>query len=162
MIDFVKVGKKIQQLRIENQYSQDALSEKLYVTRQALSRWENGRSFPSIDTLLELCRVLKTSFEELLCLDQPLEIDPDNIFNGHNRQTIINKIINNEINISLPDVFYQFSPTERLQVLKAIKDGRITCNMEDLLAKLTLAEQRFLGGDYYAIKKIRNKWWSIL
>ncbi len=158
MIDFVKVGKKIQQLRIEKQYSQDVLAEKLYVTRQALSRWENGLSFPSIDTLLELCKVLNTSFEELLCLDQPLEIDPNNIFNGYDRQIIINKIINKEIDISLSDVFYQFSPTERLQVLKAIKEGKIICNMDDLLVKLTLSEQKFLGGDYYAIKKTHNRW----
>ena len=54
MIDFVRVGKKIQELRLSQGLSQDALSERLSVTRQALSRWENGQSAPSIDTLITL------------------------------------------------------------------------------------------------------------
>ena len=80
MIDFVRVGKKIQELRLSQGLSQDALSERLSVTRQALSRWENGQSAPSIDTLITLSKIFGVSFEEILCLDEEPEIDPENIF----------------------------------------------------------------------------------
>ena len=65
MIDFVKVGNKIATLRKQKGLSQEELAEKLYVTRQALSKWENG-SVPSIDIVLQLAKSFDVSFEELL------------------------------------------------------------------------------------------------
>ena len=38
-------------LRTERGMSQEALAEKVFVTRQAVSRWENGETVPSTDTL---------------------------------------------------------------------------------------------------------------
>ena len=49
MIDFVKVGNRIQTLRRNSNLSQESLAEQLFITRQALSKWENGTSIPSID-----------------------------------------------------------------------------------------------------------------
>ena len=62
---------------------------------------------------------------------------------------LINKIINNEINVYLPDVFYQFSPSERMIVLKAIKEKRINTNVCELYVKLTDSEKTYLGGNLY-------------
>ena len=94
MIDFVEVGNKIAKLRKEFKLSQEELADQLYITRQALSKWENGTSIPSIDSLLELCKIFSISFEEMLCLQEEAEIDPDNIFSGHNRSYVIEQIIN--------------------------------------------------------------------
>lgn len=150
MIDFVKVGQNINTLRKRNHLTQDELSAQLFVTRQALSKWENGSAIPSIETLLALSKIFSISFEELLCLDNDeVEIDQNNIFNGHDRNFIITKILRNEITLSLPDVFYQFSPSERLRVLKAIKEGSYKTSLEDLYVKLTVSEQKYLGGNLY-------------
>ena len=119
MIDFVRVGKKIQELRLSQGLSQDALSERLSVTRQALSRWENGQSAPSIDTLITLSKIFGVSFEEILCLDEEPEIDPENIFAGHDRDFIIRGILTGRIRTDLTNVFYQFSPSERMRILAA-------------------------------------------
>ena len=125
MIDFVRVGKKIQELRLSQGLSQDALSERLSVTRQALSRWENGQSAPSIDTLITLSKIFGVSFEEILCLDEEPEIDPENIFAGHDRDFIIRGILTGRIRTDLTNVFYQFSPSERMRILMAIRDGTL-------------------------------------
>lgn len=146
MIDFVQVGNKIAKYRKQHNMTQDELAEILFVTRQALSKWENGTSVPSTDTLLNLCKVFNVSFEEILCLDEELEIDEENIFHGHERLFIVNKIINNELNVNLANVFYQFSPRERMVVLKAIKEKRINANINELVVKLTESEKKYLGG----------------
>lgn len=156
MIDFVRVGIKITKYRKDAGMTQDELSERLYVTRQALSKWENGTGVPSTETLLDLCQIFKVSFEDLLCLndDKEIEVNPNNIFHGHERMFIISKIINNELKIHIPDVFYQLSPSERMHVLKAVKENRVNCNLEELYVKLTPSEQKFLwstiikGGNY--------------
>lgn len=159
MIDFVEVGNMIQNKRREMKLSQDELASKLYITRQALSKWENGTSIPSIDSLFELCKIFSISFEEILCLNHSSPIDPDNIFNGHERNFVIEQIISNKINVDVSDVLYQMSPSERLAIIKAVKEGKIKVDMEEFLVKLTKAEKRYLlGGNYYEIKKSGCRW----
>ncbi|MDE7264369.1 MAG: helix-turn-helix domain-containing protein [Anaeroplasmataceae bacterium] len=70
MIDFNLVGKKLTKYRKEFGLTQDEVAEHLYVTRQLVSKWEKGIGVPSIDCLLELCRLYQTSFEDILCLDE--------------------------------------------------------------------------------------------
>lgn len=149
MIDFVQVGLNISKYRKEKKMSQDELAEKLFVTRQALSKWENGTSIPSIDTLLELGNIFEISFEELLCLDkkEEMDVDPEDIFKGKDRNLVLKKIVNGELKLNIPDVLYQLSPTERMAVLKAIKDKHISIeNADNLYAKLTIYEKKYLGG----------------
>ena len=147
MIDFVQVGKKIQEERLKLGLSQDALSEELCITRQALSRWENGLSAPSIDSLITLSKIFGVSFEEILCLDESPELDPGNIFAGHDREFIVQGIIDGKIRVDLEDVFYQFSPSERMQVLIAVKEGRMHYPVtDDLLSVLSPGERKFMNG----------------
>ena len=52
------VGRNIKNLRKKMGISQETLAEKLYVTRQAVSQWETGRTQPDLKTLDEIaCRV---------------------------------------------------------------------------------------------------------
>ena len=56
----------IYELRTKNGMSQDELAEKVYVTRQAVSRWENGDTVPNTDTLKLLSRLFNVSINTLL------------------------------------------------------------------------------------------------
>ena len=155
MIDFVKVGSKITKCREELNLTQKDVAEKLFVSRQLVSKWENGSGIPfskwengsgipSIDVLLELSLLFRVTFEELLCLDEELFVDEHDIFKGRNRLFIVQSVIDGKIKINLSEVFYQFSPIERMMVLKAIKDESLNANMDELLPKLTIGEQTFL------------------
>lgn len=62
----------ILKLRTKNGLSQDELAEKVYVTRQAVSRWENGETVPNIDTLKLLSKVFNVSINTLLGSPQQL------------------------------------------------------------------------------------------
>ena len=148
MIDFVKVGMRISEYRRRAGLSQDALAERLFVTRQALSKGENGTSIPSIDTVYELSRIFGVSFEEILGLfeNEKISVDENDIFKGHDRSFIISKIVSGEIKVNIADVFYQMSPAERMYILKYIKEGKLKVKIRELKVKLTPSEQRFLGG----------------
>ena len=149
MIDFVKVGEKIINCRKKQNLTQEDIAEKLFVSRQLVSKWENGTGVPSIDVLIELSKLFKISFEELLCLDNEIDIDETDIFAGHNRLFIVRSIIDGSIKVNLSEVFYQFSPIERMMVLKAIKEERLKTNMKELFPKLTPGEQKFIRKDEY-------------
>lgn len=72
----------IYELRTKNGYSQDELAEKVFVTRQAVSRWENGDTVPNTETLKLLSKLFGVSINTLLgepnrlicqCCGMPLE-----------------------------------------------------------------------------------------
>ena len=54
------------QLRTQKGLSQDELAEKLFVTRQAVSRWENGETTPNTETLKRLSALFDVSINTLL------------------------------------------------------------------------------------------------
>ena len=61
-----KVAKNIKNFRTENKLTQDALAEKINVTRQTVSSWENGRTQPDIEMLELLSEVFSVGIEELI------------------------------------------------------------------------------------------------
>ena len=60
------IGKNIKKWRSEKGITQDQLAEKLHVTRQAVSNWENGKTQPDIETLSVLAECFEISVEELI------------------------------------------------------------------------------------------------
>ncbi len=56
----------ISKLRRSHDLSQEALAERLFVTRQAVSRWENGETVPNIETLKRLSALFDVSVNTLL------------------------------------------------------------------------------------------------
>ena len=62
----MKFKATILELRKLNELSQDEFASKLFVTRQAVSRWENGDTIPNIDTLQLIAETFHVSVDELL------------------------------------------------------------------------------------------------
>lgn len=56
----------ILELRSKNRFSQEELANKLYVTRQAVSRWETGETIPNTETLKLLSKLFDVSINTLL------------------------------------------------------------------------------------------------
>ena len=63
------LGKKIMTMRNEKNLSQEQLAEKLNVTRQTISNWENGKFYPDIDSLVNLSKFFNVSLDVLLSYD---------------------------------------------------------------------------------------------
>lgn len=60
------IGKNIRDLRERSNLTQEELAGKLYVTRQTISNYENGRSRPDIDMILKIAETLKVDANALL------------------------------------------------------------------------------------------------
>ena len=78
----MKTKDVILELRMKRGLSQDELAEKLFVTRQAVSRWETGETTPNTETLKLLSKLFDVSINTLLgsprtlicqCCGMPLE-----------------------------------------------------------------------------------------
>ena len=57
---------KLQELRKSRGLTQEELAEALYVSRTAVSKWESGRGYPSIDSLKEISNYFSVTIDELL------------------------------------------------------------------------------------------------
>lgn len=62
----MELHEKLQQLRKEKGWTQEELAEMLYVSRTAISKWESGRGYPSIDSLKAISKLFKVSIDDLL------------------------------------------------------------------------------------------------
>lgn len=65
---------KLQELRKNRGLTQEELAEALYVSRTAISKWESGRGYPSIDSLKEISRFFSITIDDLLSSEKLLSI----------------------------------------------------------------------------------------
>ena len=56
----------LQKLRKDANMSQEALAEKLDVTRQSVSKWESGATYPEMDKLIAICKIFKVDMDTLV------------------------------------------------------------------------------------------------
>lgn len=66
MFDVKKMGEQIAHLRKGNKYTQEQMAEKLKVSPQAVSKWENGNAVPEVSMLYEISRLFNCSVDRLL------------------------------------------------------------------------------------------------
>ena len=65
---------KLQELRRNRGITQEELAEALYVSRTAISKWESGRGYPSIDSLKEISNYFSVTIDDLLSSEKLLSI----------------------------------------------------------------------------------------
>ena len=65
---------KLQELRKRRGLTQEELAEALYVSRTAVSKWESGRGYPSIDSLKEISAYFSVTIDELLSAEKVISI----------------------------------------------------------------------------------------
>lgn len=65
---------KIQNLRSKHNLTQEQLSEKLYVSRAAISKWESGKGYPNIDTLKDISKLFNVTIDDLLSSEEIINI----------------------------------------------------------------------------------------
>ncbi|MCM3317916.1 helix-turn-helix domain-containing protein [Rummeliibacillus stabekisii] len=62
----MEFNEKLQQLRKQNNLTQEQLAEQLYVSRSAISKWESGKGYPNIESLKCIAKLFSVSIDELL------------------------------------------------------------------------------------------------
>ena len=70
----MEFNEKLQELRKNKGLTQEELAEVLFVSRTAISKWESGRGYPSIDSLKAIAKYFSVTIDELLSSDEVLSI----------------------------------------------------------------------------------------
>ena len=65
----MKFGENLQKLRKEKGISQEQLAEQLGVTRQSVSKWESGNSYPEMDKIVAICNLFHCDMDVLINKD---------------------------------------------------------------------------------------------
>lgn len=96
-MDKIKIGKFIKECRNKNNLTQNELAEKLGITDRAVSKWENGRAMPDSSLMLDLCRELKITVNDLLSG----EVVSVNNYNENSEKIILEMVKEREKNDKL-------------------------------------------------------------
>ena len=70
----MEFNKKLHTLRKQKGLTQEELSVLLYVSRTAVSKWESGRGYPNIDSLIRISEVFSVTVDELISGNELLSI----------------------------------------------------------------------------------------
>ena len=70
----MEFNEKLQELRKSKGLTQEELAEVLYISRTAISKWESGRGYPSIDSLKEISKFFSVTIDELLSSEKIVNI----------------------------------------------------------------------------------------
>jgi len=62
----MEIGKKLKEARLNRNLTQEIIAEKLNVSRQTISNWENEKSYPDIISVIELSNLYSISLDDLL------------------------------------------------------------------------------------------------
>ena len=62
----MEFNEKLKELRSSRGLTQEELAEAMFVSRTAISKWESGRGYPSIDSLKEISTLFSVTIDELL------------------------------------------------------------------------------------------------
>ncbi len=147
------IGKRIALLRRKKGYTQDELAEKLSVSPQAVSKWENDLSCPDIMLLPPLAELLETTVDELLT-ERPLKPEtslvPDE--ERKNLDDMIFKVIVNSskgdkvrVNLPMPLVRIGLEMGMKLPQISDNENLRDALSGIDLMQILTLVEKGVIG-----------------
>lgn len=95
------LGEKIRKLRKENKISQEVLAEKLGVSRQSISLWENDQTMPSMENIVAIANIFGVSTDELLKDNDEKEVEEISNEENVEKPSKIKKPLNKKLIIVL-------------------------------------------------------------
>ena len=70
----MEFNEKLQELRKSRSMTQEELAEALFVSRTAISKWESGRGYPSIDSLKVISHYFSVTIDDLICSEEMISV----------------------------------------------------------------------------------------
>ena len=99
----MEFNEKLQELRKQKGLTQEEVAEALYVSRTAISKWETGRGYPSIDSLKSIAKLFSVTIDELLSGDELLTIAEED---GKQKEKGIRNIVWGLLDFSVAILFF--------------------------------------------------------
>ena len=147
MLNLVAIGERISNRRKELNMTQNQLAETLFVTHQAVSKWENGKSLPTIDILYELTKVLEIPIDYLLDdTDIPAD-DYQAKLQNYPRDIVLNDFLQQDNwTKKIIDIFYLLTEKERFRVINKLIQKQYCQEIEVIWPYCSKEERIYLLG----------------
>lgn len=143
MLNLQKIGDKITTLRKKNKMTQSDFADALYVTHQAVSKWENGKSIPSIEVLYQITQLFHVSIDYLLDDADIKEDDYESQFMQYPREAVLSKFIqSDDCPEKLDKIFYLLKDSERITIIDLILSQKIILDIRDIWHILSQEERQ--------------------
>lgn len=98
----MEIGKKLKNARMKSGFTQETVAEKINVSRQTISNWENEKSYPDIISVIALSDLYSTSLDDLLKGDREMMEHLEECTNVvKSTQKLIGAIILNAVTVIL-------------------------------------------------------------
>lgn len=85
----MEFNEKLQKLRTNENLTQEELAEKLYVSRAAISKWESGRGYPSIDSLKAIAKYFHVTIDELIGSEEIVNLAEQDMKSSNKKYTAL-------------------------------------------------------------------------
>lgn len=85
----MEFNEKLQKLRKEQNLTQEELAEKLFVSRTAISKWESGRGYPSIDSLKVTAKYFHVTIDDLIGGEEIVTLAEQDIKENNKKHTAL-------------------------------------------------------------------------
>ena len=85
----MEFNEKLQKLRTNENLTQEELAEKLYVSRAAISKWESGRGYPSIDSLKAIAKYFHITIDELIGSEEIVDLAEQDMKSSNKKYTAL-------------------------------------------------------------------------
>ena len=163
----MEFNEKLQELRRKKGITQEELANTLYVSRTAISKWESGRGYPSIDSLKAIAKFYSVTVDELLSGEELLEVANED---GKQKVSHIRDLVFGLLDISfvlllfLPIFAMRSEETLQSVSLIAFGDGKLylkiiflfIVSLTTLFGVATLALQGLQSANWIKIKSIAS------
>lgn len=113
----MEFNEKLQALRKQKGLTQEELADALYVSRTAVSKWESGRGYPSIDTLKDISAFFNITIDELLSGGELLNIAEND---NKQKQNRFRDVVFGLLDVSAVLFFFVPFFAERGEVIKSV------------------------------------------
>ena len=114
----MEIGKKLKDARMKSGFTQETVAEKINVSRQTISNWENEKSYPDIISVIALSDLYSISLDDLLKGDRKMMEHLEECTNVvKSTQKLIGAIILNAVTVILLIALSMFLPDKSYYLL---------------------------------------------
>ena len=156
MLNLELISRKISEKRKQKGMTQEELADVLFVSRQAVSKWEMGKSLPSLDVFLELTKLFDVTIDYMLDNSELKDNDYQSMFMQYPRESVICHFLNSKrLNEDIKNIFYLLTKSERKLIINRFLANQLNVDITNLWPYLSISERRYLLGNL--ISKGLNK-----
>lgn len=133
-------GEKLKELRQRKKISQEQLAEKLYVSRQAVTKWENGTGMPDVENLIAIAALFNESLDNLLSNEKSILTKHEFLYESKTEYDLDEE---KRIDIKIGcahEVVVQKTEKEKIQIMLA--SNKLSQIMQDVKVKIREGSRR--------------------